>query len=59
MLFFFFQKSASVILRRLGTKPQTRPKIIIIAKSLQKKNFKESSLKRIYGVGLEKYAQRL
>ena len=35
--FSFFQKSASVIiLRLLGTKPQTRPKIIIIAKSLRK-----------------------
>ena len=36
-LFFFFQKSASVILRLLGTNPQTRPIIIIITKSLRKK----------------------
>jgi len=33
----FFQTSASVILILLVTKPQTRPKIIIIAKILQEK----------------------
>ena len=47
--FFFFQKSASVILRLLGTKPQTRPKKIIIATSLRKK--KRVSLTATNGIG--------
>ena len=46
----------SGILRLLGTKPQTRPKIIIIAKSLQTQKKKRF---RVFALGHLNYAQRL